>query len=139
MSNVFTPTNLDISNHTKGCPKCGETKSLDEFRPWRQKNRVHSWCKSCTKKAAPSAAYYKRRTCCGEQEIDFLSFDHINNDGAAQRKHIAAGLQLFGYLLKNNPSDIQILCHNCNMARYFYKTCPHQRRPALIMCEEVAA
>lgn len=76
--------------------------------------------------------YGGKCTCCGESETDFLSFDHINNDGAQQRKRIAPGGHLFGYLLKHKPSDIQVLCHNCNMARYFYGVCPHQRVPVLV-------
>jgi hypothetical protein len=25
------------------------------------------------------------------------------------------------------PDTFQLLCHNCNLARGFYGTCPHQR------------
>jgi hypothetical protein len=75
--------------------------------------------------------------CCGEREIGFLSFDHINNDGAAQRNSIAPGYHFYRHLVKNKPSDIQILCHNCNMAKQFYGVCPHH--VAAMICEVIAA
>ena len=63
--------------------------------------------------------------CCGEREIKFLSIDHINGDGKIQRK-IAKDNNLNRWLIKNNfPDGIQILCHNCNLAKGFYGKCPH--------------
>jgi len=70
--------------------------------------------------------YDGKCTCCGETEIKFLSFDHTNNDGKHDRKHVGTGLKWLRHLLKNKPSDIQILCHNCNQAKGHYGMCPHQ-------------
>jgi len=67
--------------------------------------------------------------CCGESHIHFLCIDHINNDGAEQRRNglPRAGVGLYQYLKKNNyPSGFQILCHNCNCAKGFYGICPHK-------------
>lgn len=69
--------------------------------------------------------------CCGESEVKFLAIDHINNDGAKQRRELKetkGGTGSFYYWLKRNnyPDGYQVLCHNCNMAKAFYKTCPHQ-------------
>lgn len=50
---------------------------------------------------------------CLEENIEFLTIDHINNDGAEHRKII--GTQIFPFLKHNNyPKDFQILCFNCN-------------------------
>lgn len=70
-------------------------------------------------------AYGGKCACCGEKEIKFLAYDHVNNDGKDHRKVISAQL-LTGWIIRNNyPKNIQILCHNCNLAKGFYGKCPH--------------
>lgn len=69
--------------------------------------------------------------CCKEADPKFLAIDHVNNNGAEERrenKSKRGGSGLFYYWLKNNkyPNGYQVLCHNCNMAKAFYKSCPHQ-------------
>jgi hypothetical protein len=80
--------------------------------------------------------YGAKCVCCGETEPDFLSFDHVNNDGWKQRKNINPGGDTYRYLMKHRPADIQVLCYNCNCAKGHYGVCPHQRRPKLV-CEVV--
>lgn len=64
--------------------------------------------------------------CCGEKQIQFLSVDHIDNDGYKHRKIIGPG-RLNWWLLRNYlPDGFQILCFNCNTAKGFYGKCPHQ-------------
>ena len=76
--------------------------------------------------------------CCEENfHIDFLTIDHITG-----RKQMDSELELvkLGYssscnsnelqkwIVKNNfPKGFQILCHNCNQAKWFYGKCPHQK------------
>ena len=57
--------------------------------------------------------------CCGEKEIDMLTLDHINNDGARHRKfNPKTGKNLVGYVLRNNfPDGYQVLCMNCNFSK----------------------
>lgn len=67
---------------------------------------------------------------CKVKGTEFLVIDHVNEDGAIQRRKygLAAGIQTIGWLIKNNyPCGIQILCHNCNAAKSYYGrgTCPH--------------
>ena len=63
--------------------------------------------------------------CCGESIIEFLAIDHVNNNGAEHRRRIKK--QLHRWLRDNNyPKGFQVLCHNCNIAKAFYKICPHQ-------------
>lgn len=65
--------------------------------------------------------------CCGEDEPKFLTFDHVNNDGAEQRKTLKTLMALVGWMIANNfPSSIQLLCYNCNMGRARNGgVCPH--------------
>lgn len=61
--------------------------------------------------------------CCGEDNVRFLTFDHINNDGHKNRK---VGRQLYRYILTNKPTDLQLLCFNCNCGRSLNSgQCPH--------------
>lgn len=69
--------------------------------------------------------------CCGESMIEFLSIDHINNDGFEHRKTVGNGTALYKWLISNNyPLGFQILCHNCNFAKGKDKDhiCPHKRK-----------
>jgi hypothetical protein len=52
--------------------------------------------------------------CCGEDHIDFLNIDHLNNDGSEHRKIIGKG-NLYTWLKKSGfPAGFQCLCTNCN-------------------------
>jgi len=69
--------------------------------------------------------------CCGEKEIKFLTIDHIDNDGAEERRKLGmgkGGREFYCYLRKNNypKKNYQVLCLNCNRAKYDYGICPHQ-------------
>lgn len=58
--------------------------------------------------------------CCGENELVFLTLDHLNGDGVKHRKKhkIIAGTQTFLWITKNGyPSGFQVLCYNCNCAK----------------------
>jgi 5-methylcytosine-specific restriction endonuclease McrA len=67
-------------------------------------------------------------TCCGENNLECLTIDHINNDGKQHRKEIGIGC-LYKWLKDNNfpKENFQILCYNCNMIKFKYGECPHQR------------
>ena len=67
--------------------------------------------------------------CCGESEFKFLTIDHINNNGAKDRKIVRrTGHNLYRYLKKNKyPLGYQTLCFNCNSGRALNKgVCPHK-------------
>ncbi len=68
--------------------------------------------------------------CCGEKYIEFLTIDHINNNGSEHRKSI--GVNKFGtgmhlHLFRNGfiASNYQILCLNCNSSLGNRGYCPH--------------
>ena len=68
--------------------------------------------------------------CCGEHRPDFLSIDHINGGGAAERKRDASFVSTRFYArLKREgfPREkYRLLCMNCNFARRFGQECPHE-------------
>jgi len=69
--------------------------------------------------------------CCGESEPDFLTLDHINNDGGEQRKSMGhrAGNTFYGWLLRNGlPSGIQVYCSDCNSSKAKHGECIHKQR-----------
>ena len=94
-------------------------KESQQQRSYRQKNRLSA-----------IKAYGGRCSCCGEETIEFLSIDHIHNDGAQHRKEISSGSNIYAWLKKNcyPKGRFQLLCHNCNLAKGFYGACPHSRR-----------
>ena len=68
--------------------------------------------------------------CCGETKLEFLTIDHINNDGAQHRRDLGKGSSSYNVwldIVRNNfPNNFQILCMNCNWSKGKYGYCPHQ-------------
>jgi hypothetical protein len=148
----------------KRCTACGQVKPMGEYYI-RTNGKPHGHCRVCYKarinaaRAANRAHYrtvqnawnrpYKDRVrdlvfkayggyrcaCCGETERKFLTLDHVNNDGAADRmkiagKRTASGWTTYRYLWKHKfPPGYQILCMNCNFGKRMNKgVCPHRER-----------
>lgn len=76
-------------------------------------------------------AYGGHCNCCGETQVEFLSLDHINNDGGRRRRE---GLDRVGknfyFDLKKagfpKRDDLQVLCYNCNFSKRYTGRCPHE-------------
>ena len=100
--------------------KCRETRL--------RKNKEYE--RKCKQKIID--AYGGKCQCCGESIFEFLSIDHINNDGAQERKikKNGTGGKLYRWLIKNNyPKDnYQLLCFNCNCSKGFMGYCPHEKQ-----------
>jgi 5-methylcytosine-specific restriction endonuclease McrA len=65
--------------------------------------------------------------CCGENELDFLTIDHINNNGNEHRKSKGSAFNIYQEIKRNNfPPEYQILCMNCNMSKGKRGTCIHK-------------
>ena len=68
--------------------------------------------------------------CCNERGYKFLCLDHINNDGAEDRKMNPShqtGKGLYTRLISEGfPEGFQLLCYNCNMSKAIYGKCPHK-------------
>lgn len=67
--------------------------------------------------------------CCGESNKDFLSIEHLNNDGAAHRKRLRARSPQHAIIDIRRagwPKGYATLCFNCNMGKArMGGTCPH--------------
>lgn len=101
------------------CPVCGDIP-----------DHPKKMCAECLRKIRTAklrlkdeviAAYGGYRcNCCGTEHKVFLCIDHVNNDGAEQRRAGIDGVQLHRWLKKNGfPEGYQVLCFNCNFARQF--------------------
>jgi hypothetical protein len=66
--------------------------------------------------------------CCGEWHLSFLALDHIAGGGTQHRKDLnAASLNIWEFLRREEyPIGYRVLCHNCNGARGYYGSCPHE-------------
>lgn len=100
---------------------------------WRLKNneKVIKYRKDCGNKLRFEIFknYGLKCRCCGEDQLVFLTIDHIHNDGYEQRKELRlnAGQPFYYWLKRNNfPKGFQTLCHNCNHAKRI-GICPHKK------------
>jgi len=117
------------------CTYCGRPKA--ETSNW--------YCQECLEAANKRSREYTQKikaeviqhyggkcTCCGEQNLKFLTIDHANNDGKAHRNAMGrkdwGGKELYKWLRKNNyPTGFQVQCFNCNLGRSINGgICPHK-------------
>ena len=66
--------------------------------------------------------------CCGEKEEVFLTIDHMDNDGATHKKNngLRGSVDLYRWIIQNDfPKNFQVLCMNCNWAKFKVGKCPH--------------
>lgn len=64
--------------------------------------------------------------CCNETIYEFLSIEHVENDGYRDRQNNRKGSGMIKWLIKNDyPQNITILCYNCNLAKGHHGFCPH--------------
>ena len=111
----------------------------DKVRKWGQvrylKHGEKMLAKSKGRYAQASKALYDqffqiygdKCACCGESNRQFLTLDHINNNGVAERKAI----NWFGCMRKaireSDKTQYQVLCYNCNYGKRRNKgICPHK-------------
>lgn len=108
------------------------------------------WCDHCRLENSNHNKDYRRRlrdeifshyggpvcSCpgCGCAELDFLTIDHVNNDGSIHRRtdKITSTTVLMRWLRRNGyPPGFQVLCFNCNFSKSKNMNggmCIHQRR-----------
>lgn len=120
---------MRIDRINKGlCARCGKNPLI-----------IHKTiCKQCKVNYKNNTLYYKDKAylayggyvckCCGETIKEFLTIDHINNDGCKHRKTVKPGKAFYSWLAKNNyPTQFQILCMNCNFGKSKNGgICPHK-------------
>jgi hypothetical protein len=76
-------------------------------------------------KEAIISAYGGKCACCGEADSRFLTVDHVQNDGAEERRQIGHWNILANIRRQGFPDRYQLLCYNCNCAKGVYGSCPH--------------
>lgn len=67
--------------------------------------------------------------CCGITEEVFLNIDHVKGGGSEHRKQpfCLKGRHFYRWLRKQDfPKGFQVLCFNCNFAKWKLGKCPHQ-------------
>lgn len=122
------------------CTECNDpaTQDTDYCEVHKEKTRSRHAAKTVENRKRVLAHYGNKCKCCGEDTYEFLTFDHINNDGAEHRNELLAtpgmkgyAFDTVGFILANNfPDYFQILCWNCNLAKAKHKVCPHERARA---------
>lgn len=147
---------LRDSSSPPSCRRCSAVLTEDNWPQYYQGvNRKQYLCRACAAKEKKASnarnrskrlaqvsvrrlaakirvinAYGGRCACCGEKDVDFLTMDHVNNDGKEHRKEVGSGHSIYAWLEKNDFPDgiVQVLCWNCNLGRYYGGgTCPHAR------------
>ena len=93
--------------------RCVEAKKI---RYYELKEKVYS-------------AYGHVCVCCGEIQSEFLTLDHVNNDGNTHRKTFGGsqGENILLWIIANDyPDTIQVLCWNCQWGKKKNGgICPH--------------
>ena len=127
------------------CARCQQDKPrTKEF--WTPDKRapdglMRGWCRHCvtlaaklrTKEARINALIHygggsPHCACCGDSRFEFLCLDHINGGGNAHRLAVTGSKRgsIAVWVEKNGyPEGFQVLCHNCNMAKHIYGSCPY--------------
>jgi predicted restriction endonuclease len=124
------------------CYKCQRDKDPTEFykscakaRSMAYRKGCHSYCKLCYKQFIIDAKRTKRieyrkkifehygNKCavCGFDDIRALALDHVNNNGAEERRMWRGKMDFFYKKIINDgyPSSYQILCSNCNAIKEY--------------------
>ena len=111
------------------CVKCHEphTRNTEMCELCMENNnRICKLRRDSARKEALDA-YGHKCACCGLTNDVFPAFDHVNDDGHIHRKSVPPH-KLFKWLKLNQwPKSMQLLCHNCNWAKYATgDNCPHK-------------
>jgi len=113
-------------------------KSIDASMRWFRKNRERGletnrkWRMGLRRQVLEHyGGKPPKCACCEESEYEFLTVDHLNNDGTKERREAGTGgHHSYRFIIRNNfPEKYQILCYNCNCGRGKLNQnfiCPHK-------------
>lgn len=105
----------------------------DELVAFRNAEKAKTKRLNAALKAEVFSAYGGWKcACCGETEPNFLTIDHMLNNGSQMRREGVHGhsTQFYRWLKKNSfPPNFQVLCMNCQFGKRMNGgICPHQAR-----------
>lgn len=121
-----------LKNHDHRLETAKKRYAQQPFQGWSPERRAQLNAANKRRRAADRELvlwhYGARCACCGEAELIFLTVDHVNDDGAAHRRHVQPG-RLHRWIIRNGfPEAFQILCYNCNCGRARNGgLCPHEQ------------
>jgi hypothetical protein len=109
------------------CPGCKFMKADSEFTSEKAVT-----CVQCRRERAAGERRALRQAvldllggrcvCCGVTDYVFLDIDHVNDDGAEERRRTTVATHRLALV---EPHRFQVLCRNCNWAK-FQGGCPHR-------------
>lgn len=109
------------------CTHCGENPKTETSTTCVVCNDFE-WGRRIRIKQEVITKYGGSCRCCGEDNVMFLSLDHVNGGGTKERSEDRLlGGRLYRTLRKL-PVDpkYQVMCYNCNFAKGDRGVCPHQ-------------
>lgn len=126
------------SDGTKGCKPCRQRKYAVTARFAKNHPETAKNYREMVRREV-LAKYGGRCNCKGcpypDVTFEFMVIDHIDSDGGIERRRLYGsqnGSSFSWYMkLRREPirHDLQVLCHNCNMAKSMYGgVCPHELR-----------
>ncbi len=153
---VVDHVNNDGAEHRRELRSLGKGTSSSvyaEIRDGTPSREYQLLCWNCNYKKKPKTRYassrhrlidseraYKSRlkdavfeklgpscSCCGTEDKEILTVDHVNGGGGAHRKR-QSRLEILREIRDSaDTSEYQILCWNCNCSKGLYGSCPHAR------------
>ena len=118
-------------NHKEHIAQQRAKKYYSNHEESRKKGREYNKERSRRLKQEIIDAYGGKCVCCGETIFEFLELDHRHGNGNEHRRSLklGGGVQFYYWVKKEGFPDLfQLLCSNCNQAKYRYDECPHQRK-----------
>jgi hypothetical protein len=90
----------------------------------RQEAKEYQKAHRYDRKILVISQYGGKCACCGLDQIDALTIDHINGGGNKHRKEVGGTNGLYKWLVQNNfPEGFQVLCSNCNLVKSIRGVC----------------
>lgn len=119
------------------CANCIKFATWDRSYKMKNRSKINAYKAQLRKRDKLKAieAYGYSCVCCGETTPEFLTLDHVNNDGhwdAKKRRgeKIRSGPDFYARLRRQGfPKNLglQLLCFNCNCGKRMNDgVCPHK-------------
>lgn len=122
----------NVREYKRGWEEANPKKCAEYAKKFRVKYRETINLRSRERNKAIRALilseYGHACACCGTNEKEFLTIDHINGGGNKHRKEIGGTGKFYRWLIKNRfpKEDFRLLCMNCNFSYGQFGYCPHK-------------